>query len=282
MKKHLYIFFIITFIFAKNLQSEGTEDIKKLEGNLLYYYVNENNEEVEKTLQKIKSINGLTFQRDKEIIDYWYYIDDVMELHNGIAPDSLPNSRAHAFVVLGYALNSDGSLKQEAIGRCEVAYKSAIKYPNSLIFLTGGGTASQNKDATEAGQMKDYLVNVKGIDAKRIVTETKAMDTIQNAKNTVAKLIEYNIKIITVITSDYHIRRGNILFKGQIMVEAEKSGIKPIIMLENAVYYTGRQTEGKAFEGAALASILGVKLTATQIFLTLPKILISVYNYLMP
>ena len=282
MKKHLYIFFIITFIFAKNLQSEGTEDIKKLEGNLLYNYINENNEEVEKTLQKIKSINGLTFQRDKEIIDYWYYIDDVMELHNGIAPDSLPNSRAHAFVVLGYALNSDGSLKPEAIGRCEVAYKSAIKYQNSLIFLTGGGTASQNKDATEAGQMKDYLVNVKGLDAKRIVTETKAMDTIQNAKNTVAKLIEYNIKIITVITSDYHIRRGNILFKGQIMMEAEKSGTKPIIMLENAVYYTGRKTEGKAFEGSALASILGVKLTATQILLSLPKIMISVYNYLMP
>ena len=280
MEKYLYIFLIISFIFAKNLQSEETEDIKKLEGNLLYSYVNEDNEQVENVLQKIKSKDILTFQRDKEIIDYWYYIDDEMILNMGVAPDLLPNSRAHAFVVLGYALNNDGSLRPEAIGRCDVAYKSAIKYPNSLIFVTGGGTASQNKNVTEAGQMKDYLVNVKGLNANRIVTETKAMDTIQNAKNTVIKLIDYHIKTITVITSDYHIRRGNILFKGQIMVETEKLGIDPIIILENAVWKTGKETEGKLFEGYALASILGVKLSATQIILSLPKIFISVYNYL--
>lgn len=280
MEKYLYIFLIISFIFAKNLQSEETEDIKKLEGNLLYSYVNEDNEQVENVLQKIKSKDILTFQRDKEIIDYWYYIDDEMILNMGVAPDLLPNSRAHAFVVLGYALNNDGSLRPEAIGRCDVAYKSAIKYPNSLIFVTGGGTASQNKNVTEAGQMKDYLVNVKGLNANRIVTETKAMDTIQNAKNTVIKLIDYHIKTITVITSDYHIRRGNILFKGQIMVETEKLGIDPIIILENVVWKTGKETEGKLFEGYALASILGVKLSATQIILSLPKIFISVYNYL--
>lgn len=280
MEKYLYIFLIISFIFAKNLQSEETEDIKKLEGNLLYSYVNEDNEQVENVLQKIKSKDKLIFQRDKEIIDYWYYIDDEMILNMGVAPDLLPNSRAHAFVVLGYALNNDGSLRPEAIGRCDVAYKSAIKYPNSLIFVTGGGTASQNKNVTEAGQMKDYLVNVKGLNANRIVTETKAMDTIQNAKNTVIKLIDYHIKTITVITSDYHIRRGNILFKGQIMVETEKLGIDPIIILENAVWKTGKETEGKLFEGYALASILGVKLSATQIILSLPKIFISVYNYL--
>ena len=280
MKKLLYLFLIFSFTFAKNLQSEEPEDIKKLEGNLLYSYVNEDNEQVENVLQKIKSIDNKAFQRDKDIIDYWYYIDDEMVLNMGVAPDLLPNSRAHAFVVLGYALNNDGSLRPEAIGRCDVAYKSAIKYPNSLIFVTGGGTASQNKNVTEAGQMKDYLVNVKGLNANRIVTETKAMDTIQNAKNTVIKLIDYHIKTITVITSDYHIRRGNILFKGQIMVETEKLGIDPIIILENAVWKTGKETEGKLFEGYALASILGVKLSATQIILSLPKIFISVYNYL--
>ena len=65
MKHHLYIFLLISFIFTKNLQSEETEDIKKLEGNLLYCYINEDNEEVENTLQKFKSINELVFQRDK-------------------------------------------------------------------------------------------------------------------------------------------------------------------------------------------------------------------------
>ena len=123
-------------------------------------------------------------------------------------------------------------------------------------------------------------MNIKGLNANRIITESKAMDTIQNAKYTVINLIEYNIKTIIVITSDYLIRRGNILFKGQIMMETEKLGIEPIIILENAVWETGKQTEGKVFEGYALASILGVKLSFTQIILTLPKILFSDYNYL--
>ena len=69
------------------------------------------------------------------------------------------------------------------------------------------------------------------------------------------------IKTITVITSDYHIRRGNILFKGEALLKAESLGITPIQVIENAVYETGKPTEGKWFEGYALASILDVKIS---------------------
>ena len=212
-------------------------------------------------LQEIQSLDEPTYQRDQEIIDYWEYIDDYMPLYPRIAPDGLPSTSDHAFVVLGYQLNSDGSLKPEAIGRCDVAYESAMKYPNALIFVTGGGTASGNKTATEGGQMKEYLVNVKGLDENRIITETKAMDTIQNAEYTILELIEKKIKTITVITSDYHIRRGNILFKGEALLKAESLGVAPIQVIENAVYETGKPTEGKWFEGYALASILDVKIS---------------------
>ena len=41
-----------------------------------------------------------------------------MTLHKNVAPDGLPQTPDHAFVVLGYALNSDGSLRKEAKGRC--------------------------------------------------------------------------------------------------------------------------------------------------------------------
>jgi len=47
------------------------------------------------------------------------------------------------------------------------------------------------------------------------------MDTIQNAKNTMKFLYDNNIITIIVITSEYHIRRGNILFKGVSMLMAE-------------------------------------------------------------
>ena len=70
-------------------------------------------------LTQIKSLDENVYKRDKEIIDYWTYIDDSMELHNNVAPDGLPQTPDHAFVVLGYALNSDGSLRKEAKGRCD-------------------------------------------------------------------------------------------------------------------------------------------------------------------
>ena len=57
-------------------------------------------------------------------------------------------------------------------------------------------------------------------------------------------LIEQNIKAMTVITSNYHLRRGSILFKGEAMVKAESLGITLIQVLENAVYHTHKSIEG--------------------------------------
>lgn len=286
MKAHIFIVLIISliqFTFLKESLSlkNLSETIKQLEGHLLYYYINENKSQVKTILEQIKSLDEAVYKRDQEIINYWEYIDDYMPLYPRIAPDGLPTTSDHAFVVLGYQLNSDGSLKPEAKGRCDVAYESAMKYPNSLIFVTGGGTASGNKTATEGGQMKDYLVNVKGLDEKRIITETKAMDTIQNAEYTILELIEKNIKTITVITSDYHIRRGNILFKGVALLKAESLGTTPIVVIENAVYKMDKPTEGKWMEGYALASILNVKIELSLIIKSLPSILFEVVKYFM-
>ena len=48
---------------------------------------------------------------------------------------------------------------------------------------------------------------------------------------------------MTVITSNYHLRRGSILFKGEAMVKAESLGITLIQVLENAVYHTHKSIE---------------------------------------
>ena len=285
MNKNLFLIFsLISFaqiILTKESSNVKTlsETIKELEGHLLYYYINENKSKVKSILQEILSLDENVYKRDNQIMSYWEYIDDVMILYERVAPDGLPQTSDHAFVVLGYALNADGSLRPEAKGRCDVAYESAMKYPNSLIFVTGGGTASKNKTATEGGQMKEYLVKEKGLDESRIITETRAMDTIQNAEYTIVELIEKNIKTITVITSDYHLRRGSILFKGVAMVKAESLGITPIQVIENAVYKTGRGTEGKSMEGYALASILKVTIKLKMILNMLPRITADVINY---
>ena len=280
MKKYILIFIIsICFTKSSNLLIKN-KDIKQLEGYLLFNNILEDYEKVQNYLWQIEVVDQDIYERDRLLLEYWSYLDNKMTLNKGVAPDGLPNSANHAFVVLGYALNPDGSINQEAMGRCDVAYESAIKYPNSFIFLTGGGTAKENKDVTEGGQMKEYLVKVKGLDEKRIILETKAMDTIENAKNTIEKLTEYNIKSITVITSDYHIRRANLLFKGEIMLMAEKNGIYPIQILNNAVYETGKETEGKLIEGYALGSILEIKYPIDLILKHLPEIIVEVVKFL--
>ena len=70
-------------------------------------------------LTQIKSLDENVYKRDEEIIEYWKYIDNSMTLHKNVAPDGLLQTPDHAFVVLGYALNSDGSLRKEAKGRCD-------------------------------------------------------------------------------------------------------------------------------------------------------------------
>ena len=284
MKKILIILFSIISL-LKMIQISyvnDTDDIKKLEGDIIYNYISGYDEEVENILQKIKSLDKNVYKRDKEIVNYWYYIDDEMKIYEQVAPKGLPETNEHAFVVLGYELNDDGSLKKEAKGRCDVAYESAKLYKNSLIFLTGGGTAKKNKTVTEAGQMEEYLVKTKGLDKNRIIIESEAMDTIENAKYTVKKLIDNNIKTITIITSEYHIKRANILFKGVSMLMAENFKITPIQILENAVWKTNYKNEGIFFEGYTLSSILEVKLNIAQIakaiFKSMEEIVIFILN----
>ena len=270
MKFFVFLFFLISLshsITSKTSLENLSQTIKTLEGNLLYYYIHEKKTKVKGMLTKIKLLDENTYKRDKEIIEYWEYVDNSMTFHKNVAPDGLPQTPDHAFVVLGYALNPDGSLKREGKGRCDVAYESAMKYPNSLIFVTGGLSARKNKTSQEGGQMKDYLVNVKGLDGNRIITEIKSKETIQNVKYTMEKLIEKNIKTITVITSDYHLRRGSILFKGEALIKAESLGITPIQILGNAVYSTGKSTEGKFMEGYDLGAILNVKIRLTRVII---------------
>ena len=242
MKSFIFLLSMISLaqlISSKTPQEEKlSETIKALEGHLLYYYIHEKKTQVNDILTQIQSLDENVYKRDRELIGYWEYIDDTMPLNPRVAPDGLPQTTDHAFVVLGYALNSDGSLRAEAKGRCDVAYESAM-------------------------------------------TETKAKDTIQNAKYTMEKLIEYNIKSITVITSDYHIRRGSILFKGEAMVKAESLGITAIQVLENAVYPTSKSTEGKTMEGYALAAILNVTIKLGMLLKTLPKIVLEGLRHIM-
>ena len=119
-------------------------------------------------------------------------------------------------VALGLQLNPDGSMQQELIGRLEMLVIAAKKNPDAIIVCTGGHSAVNNRAVSEGGQMAAWL-RKKGIDSDRILVESNAMTTQDNAVYTLKLLNRYHPEVsrIAIITSDYHMDDGVQLFTAQ-------------------------------------------------------------------
>ena len=126
------------------------------------------------------------------------------------------NGSGLCLVVLGLQLNPDGSMQPELIGRLETLVTAAKKNPQAIIVCTGGHTAMNNRAVSEAGQMADWL-RKHGIDSGRILVESKAITTQDNAVYTLELLGRSHPEIskIAIITSDYHMNDGVELFASQ-------------------------------------------------------------------
>ena len=151
--------------------------------------------------------------------DYRLYIDGKDD------PGTLPVSGKHAFVVLGFELEN-GELRDELKARCRAAAAAAEKFPASILVCSGGATGENNpKGRTEAGLMKEYLVQNCGIAPERIYTDESAMTTLDNAVNTFAVLKSQGIDTITIVTSSYHQRRANILYEALAEIVRKTEGV---------------------------------------------------------
>lgn len=138
-------------------------------------------------------------------------------------PRDIPVRGKHAFVVLGFELEK-GEMTEELKGRCDAAAAAAQAFPDSLIVCTGGPTGMDNpEEHTEGGLMKAYLETVHGIDPGRVFAEERAMSTAENAVNVMAILQAQQVETLTVVTSHYHQRRGQVLFAAAAArIEAEQ------------------------------------------------------------
>ena len=124
----------------------------------------------------------------------------------------------------GYQLQN-GQMTEELEGRCRAAAEAARAYPDSILICSGGATGPNNPDRkTEAGLMKRFLVFRCGIDASRILTDEKAMTTLENAEHTFAILREREIETITIVTSGYHQRWGQVLYNGMAVLYEKQYG----------------------------------------------------------
>ena len=98
-------------------------------------------------------------------------------------------------------------------------------FPDSYIVTTGGVTGSNNPEGkSEGGLMRSYLSKRCGIDADRIFAEKESLTTLENAEYSFRILQEQGIEKITVVTSDYHQRWGQVMFNTLAAIYAKATG----------------------------------------------------------
>ncbi|MBR5111074.1 MAG: M4 family metallopeptidase [Clostridia bacterium] len=218
-------------------------------------------------LKKLKGLNPDTAARWESILALWKTVNSGLAVNAGVLPDGLTDTDALCLIALGFQLEPDGSMKDELIERLRVVLASAEKYPNAFVVCTGGGTASENENATEAGEMAKWLIE-NGLDEKRVIVEDKSITTAQNAIYTFDILAEKypQVNQLAIVSSDYHIATGTLLFAAEATLRAEKAGKETIAVVSNAAYEAPSGTLSPMFQAGALIELSGDVDTAFEIY----------------
>ena len=202
---------------------------------------------------------------DPSLGEKWARIMDLWEAPVTVSPelpDGLPEDDSLCLVGLGFQLNPDGTMRDELIERLKVMRASSEKYPNAVIVCTGGGTAADDPSATEAGRMAEWL-EAQGVDPSRIIVEDRSLTTAQNAVYTFDILTERcpRVRQIAIISSDYHIATGTLLFGAEAILRS--SGIE---ITGNAAWHAPGGSLSSMFQAGALIELSGDVETAFKIY----------------
>ncbi len=212
----------------------------------------------EQALAELAALDPALGEKWTRVMDLWQApVTTLSEL-----PDGLPEDDTLALVVLGFQLNPDGTMREELVERLKVALAASKKYPRAVIVCTGGGTAANNPTATEAGRMAEWLKE-QGVDPSRLVVEDRSLTTAQNAIYTFSLLSEQHpqVKQIAIISSDYHIATGVLLFGTEAILRD-----RDLRVVSNASWAAPSGTLSPMFQAGALLELSGDADTAYQIY----------------
>ncbi len=215
-----------------------TEESYRLVNDLVCAYAYDGDrgaDTVRKDLEDLKALDPALGAFWEKLMACWKGVNTDLQVSPGVLPDGLPQDDSLCIAVLGFQLHPDGSMSQELIDRCEVALASAEKYPNAFLAVTGGGTAWQNSAATEAGVMARWLID-HGVGEDRILIEDRSLTTADNAVFTEALLRERcpQVREIAVVSSDYHVPLGVLLFEEAALLREYETGTLPYRVTANA------------------------------------------------
>lgn len=251
-------------------QKEQKRDCQEIIEELVVDYGNygdEADERIASLLKELRSVDADAASRWESIMTLWKTVNTALTVNENVLPDGLPDTDELCIVALGFQLNPDGTMRDELIERLTVVKNSAEKYPNALVVCTGGGTAAENEFATEAGKMAEWLVE-NGIAAERIVVENQSLTTAQNAIYTYNILTEQypQVKQLVIVSSDYHIATGMLLFEAEAVLRAEKAGAETMHVVSDAAWKAPSGSLSTMFQAGALIELSGDVDTAFEIY----------------
>ena len=118
-----------------------------------------------------------------------------------------------AIAILAHLMDSKGILDQESLSRIEAALK-LDKTENFNFILTSGWDYRKDSNLKIGNVIADKLINEYFIERERVIVDVCSRDTVGDAfflrKNAI---IPFSIQNLVVVTSDYHVRRVDIIFK---------------------------------------------------------------------
>ena len=174
----------------------------------------------------------------------------------------MPDDDSLCLVALGFQLNPDGTMREELMERLKVLLAASEKYPHAIVVCTGGGTASGDPTATEAGRMAEWLES-QGVDSSRLIVEDHSLTTAQNAIYTFDILEEKypQVKQMAIVSSDYHIATGTLLFGAEAILRESD-----LEVVSNAAWHAPSGTLSAMFQAGALIELSGDTETAFEIY----------------
>lgn len=238
----LLVFSLLPFTVVSAETNTDSKSVDQLISEVIYYFGENAETDILRTLNLMKERSEEDYDIWRSVMEEWDWIENEMVENIDVAPDGLPNDDNHVFVVLGFALNDDGTMRDELIGRLEVVLRSAEKYPNSYVLVTGG---VEKNGWTEGDRMHDWLVD-HGLAEDRIIVENESSTTVENAANSFEILYNnYDIDTFSMITSQYHLKRGSIFYYTMSQLKAQELGVAPIKFIGegNAGWYREDKTE---------------------------------------
>ena len=267
--------FCIVFSFAgcenrKDKPSDDPRNLEKIVEEIAVDYGTygaEAKNRINKLLKDLADADKGAGSRWREIMELWSSDELGQPLHYDILPDGLPDTDELCIVVLGFQLDPDGTMKEELVKRLTVALSSAKKYPRAYVVCTGGGTASENASASEAGEMAKWLIG-HGVEKNRVIVEDNSITTAQNAIFTYDILISLypSVKKLAIVSSDYHIATGELLFKAESILRANAPGNEKLEVVSNAAWKAPSGSLSTMFQAGALIELFGDVETAFDIY----------------